>query len=162
MARGKLITEELRLEVAKVIRDDPGLTAKEVKSRIEKNSKFSDGPTDRAYQKIIAEIRPRAQLVSDLERPWSILSLRDREIPAETIPILIHLKQSNKLLTIREALWVNRLRYLASNLELSNENLYLFAKTYAGSERACELAELPFDSSLNDDKFIAGLSQYHI
>ncbi|OGO16923.1 MAG: hypothetical protein A2Z15_00350 [Chloroflexi bacterium RBG_16_50_11] len=157
MARGKLITEELRFEVAKVIRDDPGLTAKEVKARVEKNSKFSDGPTDRAYQKIIAEIRPRAQLVSDLDRPWSILSLRDHEIPAETIPMLTNLNRSKKPLTIREALWVNRLHYLALNLGLSNENLYLFAKTYAGSERACELADLPFDSSLYDDNLITGL-----
>jgi len=115
-----------------------------------------------------------------IDRPWSLGTLADYPMPPDVIPVLISIQHNRnplpieplvKPLTIREALWISRLYPVAGLVkEVKDEGkmkklfvmnpkdaerkkiqrLELWALCYAVFEWACDLADVPKDTSKFD------------
>ncbi|MBN1855603.1 MAG: hypothetical protein JW846_01460 [Dehalococcoidia bacterium] len=100
-------------------------------------------PSDSVVRKILVPVRKDidAKGLDPDERPWSIMASSDGRVPPDALPDItrawaasMRLDPSNPL-TIRDALWVARIRHLGPK---EGVGLFLNARTYSYAERALQ------------------------
>ena len=138
MAKGPIITDEVRLLISEVHIAHPHWQAKDVQHEVNVRMR-GKGPKISAIQKQLTTVRKASASVSkSLEAPWSIAVSADYGIPLETNEVLMKIWKwcsvVGMTLTIREAQWVARLRGIATD-----DLLYSLAVRYAGREQVCQL-----------------------
>lgn len=124
MAKGPIITDEVKWLIAKIYLEHPDWRAKEVRMEVntrlcKENPKLNpDWPGLSTVQKELTEIRKkyaaRPPESTKLDEPWSLGSLVEYPIAPEALPVVISVYKKCMLeeepeLTIREALWIGRL-----------------------------------------------------
>jgi len=138
MAKGPIITDEVRLLISEVHIAHPHWQAKDVQHEV--NVRMGGkGPRISAIQKQLTTVRKASASVSkNLEAPWSLGISADYGIPLETNEVLMKIWKwcavVGMTLTIREAQWVARLRGIAPD-----DLLFLWAIRYARREQVCRL-----------------------
>ncbi len=151
MAKGPLITNEMRGLVAQVYLEHPDWQASEVQTEVNSRSN-GKGPGLSALQKELTKLRRRSLGNNDVhDKWWSLGSLSDKDTPyisPDSIPVVLEaqvgrLHRKESPLTVREAKWVARLHCLTSN----DRELSIWARFYAFQERACQTAGVPFDTT---------------
>jgi len=156
MARGTVLTNEVKGLIAKVYLNNPEWKTREIREEVLKQVQQkiswadSDWPSLSSVQKELAKIRKResARLPEQigLDQPWSIGSLKDYYMPPEVVPTVLKVQLESEsigekhgadlVFTIRQALWVGRLNALTTNIFV----LLHLSMLYAEDERACELS----------------------
>lgn len=158
MARGIVLTNDVRRCIAEVYLENPNYRApkirEEVIRRLSKVYPYADPgwPGLSIVQKELTKIRKRQSEAppeqKGLGRPWSLGTLAKYDLPAEAVPAILEIRDrrflnSEERLTIREAKWVVRLRAVVDeSIELEKRAIF-----YAFRESICEL------SSTSDDTF---------
>ena len=138
MAKGPIITDEVRLLISEVHIAHPHWLAKDVQHEVNVRMR-GKGPRISAIQKQLTTVRKASASVSkSLEAPWSIAVSADYGIPLETNEVLMKIWKwcavVGMTLTIREAQWVARLRGVTTD-----DLLYSLAVSYARREHVCQL-----------------------
>ena len=138
MAKGPIITDEVRLLISEVHIAHPHWRAKDVQHEVNERMR-GKGPKISAIQKQLTTVRKASVSVSkSLEAPWSIAVSADFDIPLETNEVLMKIWKwcvvVGMTLTIREAQWVARLRGVTPD-----DLLYSLAVRYARREQVCQL-----------------------
>jgi len=141
------IRGELRLILADQIKEKyPERTDKEIYSKV--NDELLPGLS--TVQKYLKKVKDNS---SPLDKPWSLGSLVEYEIPPDLVPLVVALdfglQGQGQSLTIRQTRWIVRL----SGLPFFNDGknaagqLLSWARCFALREQVCELSVLAFDSS---------------
>ena len=160
MAKGPFITDEIRRFIAQVHIEHPDWHAKQVKAEVNRLSD-GQGPGISATQKELTKINRRRKEITDVqENLWNLGLLSNPEVPdlpTDSIPVVLkvlfqRIKKKGRLVTIREAKWIARLRYLEKDID----KLSLYTQFYAAAEQACEAAGVTFDSIAMDLSIING------
>jgi len=138
MAKGPIITDEVRLLISEVHIAHPHWQAKDVQHEVNVRMR-GKGPRISAIQKQLTTVRKASASVSkSLEAPWSIAVSADYGIPLETNEVLMKIWKwcavVGMTLTIREAQWVARLRGI-----VPDDIIYSRAIKYARREQVCQL-----------------------
>lgn len=164
MKKRRNVPEEVKNEVANILKDNPGATGRVLKKEVEKSLKKKTGRcvtfTERTYQSIKQKMD---MTPSDLDNPWTIGASIAHGIPPDMIPVLFEVitapKDKIAPLTIRQARWLSTIYHAAKPLierkppdqSLVPGYLYMMADQYAQCERIAELkGELPPDTSKLD------------
>ena len=169
MAKGPIITNEIKVLIAKVHREHPKWKAPEVQREVsyivrKDNPKLPSGwPHLSAVQKVLAIVRKPH--LDPQDKPWSMAALDDYPIPPEVIPTVLkcwkyrvtlreheHPAFRTKEFTIRDAKWVARL----SGVITETSKLFIMARAYASLEFDYESISRPFNS-LRYDYSIMGM-----
>lgn len=157
MAKGDIITEEVKEIIIDVYLAHPDWLAKEVMNEVhrrlgKRKSKGYTWPGLISIRKKLAEIRKRSPNKED--QPWSIATLEKHQvIPPDALPSVLqgwayvreHLKAA---FTIREAKWVARLCYVVKDID----TLTSTALMYARRELIAEITGDSIDSCEEDLK----------
>jgi len=138
MAKGPIITDEVRLLISEVHIAHPHWQAKDVQHEVNVRMR-GKGPRISAIQKQLTTVRKASVSVSkSLEAPWSLGVSADYGIPLEANEAIMKIWKwctvVGMTLTIREAKWVARLRAIAPD-----DFLYSWAARYAIREQVCRL-----------------------
>ncbi|MFC2047213.1 hypothetical protein ACFLTK_02920 [Chloroflexota bacterium] len=149
MAKGPVITDRVKQQIAGVYLEHPDWRAKEVQYEVD-CLLSGRGPGLSAVQKELTKIRKRdkerSSELRSLDRPWSIGTLMEYDIPPEALPKIVQMqdfgRQTEKPLSIREARWVGRLHTLTTDMKI----LVGLSLHYALRERVCELTCIPMDT----------------
>ncbi len=179
MKRRRNVDVRVKEEVAKLLLENPGYTGRDLKRKAEKSLKrFRYKFTDRTYQNIKAELGPNIKKDNPLDKPWTILSLKNFPISPDAIPILLEIQNSNSIrkvvrtndvktrkesfveyvFTNRQAIWVSRLfhtiRTFYSTKTISEiaGKVYEWARAYSEQERLSEVMKTEVDSAYLDRK----------
>jgi len=163
MAKGIVVTNEVKALIASVYKDHPTWKAprvhKEVGKVLRKEAKaqgkiIAKGwPGLHIVQKELATVRKKAKTppVNDEEQPWGIATLDDYPIAAPALPVVLkeykRLFDEGRALTVRQAKWLAR---------LSATELALMSYHIARTEEMYEMADLPLNLEVFD-KLLAGL-----
>lgn len=148
MAKGPVISNEIKQAVASIHREHPDWIVKEIQKEIDK---FTNGraPGLSSIQKILAQIKRNEEEERFLkqDRTWSLGTLNEYPMPAEVIPILLKIQNMfsgrEYKLNIRRARWVSRLFTQFKD----KIHLLMVAAAYAEYEARCELNNIPCDTS---------------
>ena len=138
MAKGPIITDEVRLLISEVHIAHPHWRAKDVQHEVNVRM-HGKGPRISAIQKQLTTVRKASASVSkSLEAPWSLGISADYGIPLEANEAIMKIWKWRAVvgltLTIREAQWVTRLKGIAAD-----NLLYSWAVRYAIREQVCRL-----------------------
>lgn len=138
MAKGPIITDEVRLLISEVHIAHPNWRAKDVQHEVNERMR-GKGPRISAIQKQLTTVRKASASVSkSLEAPWSLGVSADYGIPLEANEVIMKIWKwcavVGMTLTIREAQWVTRLKGIAAD-----NLLYSWAVRYAIREQVCRL-----------------------
>ena len=100
-------------------------------------------PAEETIMRLISEARNHPN--SPLDKPWSVVTLGEYEIPPEALPpvlkMAIHFRQKEKRpMTIREARWAARLSSLHDLRKLS-----LLIQEYAYAEKVVEIMNKTYE-----------------
>ena len=169
MARGRIITDSVKILIAKVYKEHPkwknAMIRNEVSHVLRQQDKSlpSSWPSKAIVDRILADIRKR-----ETENPtfpedqhWILSSLEKYPLPYEALPIIAEVFKSTReskrnFLTIRQAKWLARL-YLCGEkyFKFSNEPrpfyaLKMMADTYAYCEHMAQVAGVEYDSLIQD------------
>jgi len=127
-------------------------------------------PTEDTLVKMISEARNKQP--GELEKPWCIGVCAYYNIPPDIIPLLIKVQQSRKQgefkdfekeLTIREALWYNRLRPVVETLTKNKfpfdvnapfSYLNIIVSAYVQRERVSEIMNEQYPNTTDLDRII--------
>ena len=171
MAKGPKITEEIMGQIARIYLVHRDWPAKKIQHEIhaqlrKKNPQIPpDWPGLSSVQKILAPIRTKdAEMRSGskgIDRPWSVVTLAEYEIPPEALPTVlnmaIHFRRSEgegegRPMTIREARWAARLSPLKDL-----RKLFGFILEYAEEEKVVVLTGIidGLSSVIDDGLYMA-------
>jgi hypothetical protein len=171
MAKGPKITEEIMGQIARIYLAHRDWPAKKIQHEIhaqlrKKNPQIPpDWPGLSSVQKILAPIRTKdAEMRSGskgIDRPWSVVTLAEYEIPPEALPTVlkmaVHFRQreeegEGRRMTIREARWAARL----SSME-DLHKLFQTIQEYAEEEKVVELTGIrdEFTFGIDDGLYMA-------
>ncbi len=179
MAKGAIITDDVKKLIAQVFLEHPGWRAKEIQAEVSHQvSKNGDGwPSLSVVEKLLVEIRKRyteKTLESNLEKPWHLGLMQEYNIPPEVVPDILAVQDwcaeehpevplfSSGALTIRQALWISRLHGLTrvvragmvkekiKDSDSLQSWLWQWSKAYAQYEILCALSGTPFDTTRLD------------
>jgi len=120
------VSDKIRDTIAKLIINEKDFEKKKknpanwYREEVAKELKLKDkdNPSLRSYESIIQLIRKSCKVKYTLDKPWSIGSCIEYDIPADMIPVLIKIQQLRELITqkaqlgqitIRQARWFARL-----------------------------------------------------
>ena len=124
-------------------------------------------PSLRSVQLALTKARPGLGLKKDVDRPWSLGSSADYGLSPEATQDLLDLQMwcilTGRTLTIRQAIWADRLRTVCFRkedipilLDGGTHGLYRWAYRYALRERASRALDLPsIDTSDLDGELIS-------
>ncbi len=160
MPKGPKITDAIKNTIAGVYLKHPDWPAYKIQREVHIKLKSDypgippSWPGISAIQKVLSKLRvevvKRSGESHKLDRPWSIDTLYQHEIPPETLRTVlnmaIHFRQSigeGRLMTIREALWAARLSSLKDLRKLP-----FYIKAYAEQEM---IAEITHDFTSNPE-----------
>lgn len=161
MARGPIITDEVRTMVANFHIRHPRWKARIIREKIIQLLRRKDPnvpanwPGINAVQKILAEIRKREKElpINPQDKPWSATTLNEYPVSPEALPwvfqVWVHYNEALDMpLTIREAKWTARLYHLLKERPI--EWLVTMVQHYAWGEKATELANIEYVSTADD------------
>jgi len=138
MAKGDIITEEVREIIVDVYLVHPDWLAKEVMNEVhrrlgKRKSKGYTWPGLISIRKILAEMRKQSPSKED--QPWSIATLQKHQvISPDALPSVLKAwvyarEQLKAEFTVREAKWVGRLCYvLKDNIDILTSTAILYAR----------------------------------
>ncbi len=138
MAKGDIITEEVKEIIVDVFLAHPNWLAKEVMNEVhrrlgKRKSKGYTWPGLISIRKILAEIRKQPR--SGEDRPWSIATLlKHQVISPDALPSVlkawVYAREQLKVeFTVREAKWVARLCYvLKDDIDILTSTAILYAR----------------------------------
>ena len=122
-----------------------------------------DVPELEVLERKISNLRTH-ETNSELDKPWGISTLRDREIPPESLPVVLELfieklRADAVHITIREALWIGRLAFVVKDKKI----LWDTAISYAWAEKVFkdmgfETMDVDDDAMLYEDMTGKGFS----
>ena len=182
MARGRVIDEHVDKLIAEVYLENQDWSATQVQCAVHKILKQEDAsikdnwPGINAIQGRLQKLRNQRKMhiKERLDEPWSLVCLIQNDLPTEAILLLLDIvekkrhSQSRKPLTIRQALWVSKLRCIIQpprvtvrfcrNTTMSL--LYDWAVIYARKQQVNEIIEWPFDTSELDRMITSYPEQY--
>jgi len=164
MAKNPLITDEVRRVIAEIYLEHPDWRAKEIRDGVEarlraQNPRSKPGwPGLSAVQKELTKQRrsdeSRPPELKGLDKPWSLGKIIERDLPIESIPIILGIQEYRRLkgkkpLTIRQAWWLSRIFSVIPQPKVlsTSEVLDFWAINYASSERISELTDTELDTS---------------
>src|ERR1035437_9421701 len=163
MAKGPVITENIRQEMAKIYVAHPEWRAKEVENELKGKLK-EKAPGLSSIQKELKRIRVREDEISpeekELNRTWTIGALTQHELPPEAVRLLLLIRRQRKkeqrtLLKIREAVWVARLFAIRPSGPIKQSRpmdlLATWGEAYALREKICRISNAACDTSDLDD-----------
>ena len=157
--------------------------AEELIAKIQNDYPDEIPPTQETLVHIISKARARNKKSGLLDREFSLSDLDKpklemQNISAEAIRHIMRVKRylasepnfvGHKLLTIRQARWVARLYATVienlsmppgkSTIDLPTIQLWQAAYIYAERELVCEIAEMPFDTSILDKGLQKGMDE---
>jgi len=157
MPRGPRTPADVRVKVVEAfleLRENSRLAggteepiAKEVREALRKKMEVARSPhalpSLRQVQAILTETRRKNLLPENKDSPWSLAISQSYGIPSDANGILLEMwaycLTLNRNLTIRQAQWIDRLRYIPAAVE-NHDRLYTWASLYAGREKAALLA----------------------
>jgi hypothetical protein len=157
MAKGAIISDDVRSTIMKVFLKHQDWRAKEIQREVhrqlyETNPNIApDWPGLSAIQKEVGRLRKveagRLPEEKALEEPWYTFSLKKYPIPPEAVPAVlrawIHTREVlNEPLSIREAQWVSRLYATFDSIETLTEQ----AQVHALQERMYETIEEMYET----------------
>ena len=160
MAKGPVITDDIKAVIAEVYLEHSVWRAKEIQSEVnsrlrKRNYKINpDWPGLSAVQKQLTQIRKNIHEISPdpEDEKWTIATLEQYPIPPEALPFVLRVwaafESGNERFTIREAKWVTRL--YAVTKECPFNYLTTFVYNYASAELATKVAGIKWDSTLLD------------
>lgn len=133
---------------------------KQIKVEIHTNAKLKG---ERAPE--VGTIEKRVQKYSkrdnyDEDKPWSLTSLKEHQIPPEAISTILKLwvwmmDEEGLIMSVREAKWAARfyaaINEGASNVENPLRMLSLYARAYATTEMITEILDTPLDMGTSFD-----------
>src|ERR1039457_71017 len=171
MAKGPVITENIRQEMAKIYVEHPTWRAKEVENELK--GKFKEkAPGLSSIQKELKRIRSREAERSPeeekLNRIWTIGDLAVHELPAEAVRLLLLIQNQRKrelrgLLKVRAALWVARLYAIRESGPVKQmrplDLLATWGETYALREKVCTISNTACDTADLDEGLLGDFGQ---
>ena len=136
MAKGDIITTEVKETIVDVYLSHPDWLAKEVMNEVHrrlgrKKSKGYTWPGLVSIRKKLAEIRKEP---SNIEEPWSIATLpKTPEISSDVLPNVLNAwvyarEQLKAEFTVREAKWAARLCYVIKDIDVLTSTAILYAR----------------------------------
>jgi len=160
MAKGPIITDEVRLLISEVHIAHPHWQAKDVQHEVNVRMR-GKGPKISAIQKQLTAVRKASASVSrSLESAWSLGISADYGIPLEANEAIMKIWEWGVAvgitLTIREAQWVTRLRGI-----VPDDQLFSWAVRYAGREQVCSLLGREETYTVDLDLML-GYSRMHV
>lgn len=114
MAKGPVVSDEIKKTIAEVYHSDPNLIAKEVMAEVNRRHD-GKGPGLSSIQKSLSKIRARdkEEAKKGLEVGWSVAVSDKYDIPRDAYEVLLRVWRWNivvgRTFTVREARWVARL-----------------------------------------------------
>ena len=167
MAKGPILTNEVKRLIAEVDDEHPEWMAKEVKYEVQARLRRighqakPGWPGITAVQIELKKIRDeRGKGPLPIDGPWSIGKLAEDDIPAGAVSKVLEIQSiRTKLepLTIREARWIGRLHTVTDEIM----ELAVWATMYADRDKLCDIANLEKDTSDLDStvqsKLVTGL-----
>jgi len=163
MAKGPILTDEVKRLIAEICNEHPDWIAKEVKSEVQARLRRAghqakpDWPGITAVQIILKQIRvERDKRPLPIDKQWSIGRLAEYGIPTEAVSKVLEIqsiRSNHEPLTIREAVWIGRLYTLTDEII----ELAIWAALYAEREKICYLANIENDTSDLDPIVQSGL-----
>ncbi|HEY33142.1 MAG TPA: hypothetical protein G4O10_08570 [Dehalococcoidia bacterium] len=157
MARGPIITEEVKSLIASVYLKHKKWYAWEIQGEVNRILK-GDGPGISAVQKQLTKLR-KADEESDklLEEPWDNGAMTRYSIPPEALPDIMRVwkQQLNwfNTFTVRQAIWVARLYRLIPD---DSVLLASWSELYAITEHASNLAGVKLSTEVFDAALTMG------
>lgn len=160
MAKGPVIPDDVKRDIAEVYLEHRDWRAKEIQSEVnsrllKRNPRLSpDWPGLSAVQKQLTQIRKKYKNTypDPEDEKWTIATLEQYPIHSEALPFVLQVwaefESKNEKLTIREAKWVARL-YTVTR-ECPFNYLTTFVDNYASAELATKIAGINWDSTLLD------------
>ena len=171
MAKGPVITPNVRKEIAKVYMANPDWRAKEVQNELRGRLK-DKAPGLSSIQKELGRIRAREgerwSEEEKLNRPWTIGTLTEYELAPEAVRILLLIQAGRKKeqrtpLKVREALWVARLHAIRGNgtgkKPESLDILATWGQAYALREKVCAMSNTACDTADLDEGLLGNFGQ---
>ena len=153
MAKGPILTDEVKRLIAELNDEHPEWMAKEVKKEIQARLRQlghqtkPDWPGITAVQIELKKIRAeREKGPLPIDGPWSIGRLAEDNIPAGAVSKVLEIQSiraNHEPLTIREAVWIGRLHTVTDEIM----ELAVWAAMYADRDRLCDIANLEKDTS---------------
>ena len=153
MAKGPILTDEVKRLIAELNDEHPEWMAKEVKKEIQARLRQlghqtkPDWPGITAVQIELKKIRAeREKGPLPIDGPWSIGRLAEDNIPAGAVSKVLEIQSiraNHEQLTIREAVWIGRLHTVTDEIM----ELAVWAAMYADRDRLCDIANLEKDTS---------------
>jgi hypothetical protein len=168
MAKGALITNKTKALIARVYQDHSDWPAKTIQHEVDKQL-LGNGPRLSAVQKQLAVIRDNISKMppslKELDTPWNLGTLLKYPISPSGLPAVLNIRvvqdacerskpaDVRRPLTIRQALWADRLHSLLKD----DARLLHYALEYANIERIYESLDQPCDTSDHDSTLIYSL-----
>lgn len=168
MAKGPLITDKVKLLIARLYRQHPKWTAQEIRDEAsyllgkDDPTLLPSYPALSTVQKLLATFRKR-DIPDPLDASFSLGAVFAHNIPAEVIPLLLDLQHRNPM-NIRMAKWVAKLHVAVAEISKYDDFDHMLtilgdlAFIYALHEKGWELLigelEGPFDTSDLDAAFL--------
>jgi len=153
MAKGPILTGEVKRLIAEICNEHPDWVAKEVKSEVQARLRRighqakPDWPGITAVQITLQQIRAeREKGPLPIDKQWSIGRLAEYNILGEAVSKVLEIQSiraNHEPLTIREAAWIGRLYTLTDEII----ELAVWAAMYAEREKTCYLANIENDTS---------------
>jgi hypothetical protein len=133
MARGNVLTENIKHLIAKVYLEHPDWRTRKIREevinqwhQVSRNYDDPNWPGLSVVQKLLAKYRKRdAEELPEsegLSKPWSTMSMAKYPIPPEALPSVLQVwvwirENTNATFTIREAQWAARLYAVTKEIE---------------------------------------------
>jgi len=153
MAKGPILTDEVKRLIAEICSEHPDWVAKEVKYEVQARLRRAghqakpDWPGITVVQIILKQIRAeREKGPLPIDKQWSIGRLAEYDIPAGAVSKVLEIQSiraNHEPLTIREARWIGRLHTVTDEIM----ELAVWAAMYADREKICDIANLEKDTS---------------
>ena len=169
MAKGPVITENIRQKIAVIYVDHPEWRAKEVEAELREELK-DKAPGLSSVQKELGRIRTREAERSPeeekLNRIWTIGDLALHEITPEAVRLLLLIqnqrgKELRAQLKVREALWVARLYAVRESGPIKQirplDLLASWGEAYALREKVCMISNTACDTSDLDEGLLKNI-----
>ena len=167
MPHGPIITDPVKICIARVYLENPGWTSYKIHSEVHRQLLKGDPHTPPGWprlstiQKVLAKLRKvDAEMyitLQWLDGPWDVTTITKDEIPPQALPAVlkmaVHFKQTlGRPITVREVRWAVR---LSSVQNMSK--LYDFILEYTQEERLAELTGIVDErrAALDDELYRA-------